>query len=85
MTVARGLPMLKVWPGVRMLEACERAFDHVVDVAPGANLRPVAVDHEVAPASAFSMKARIAPPPIWPGPNTLNGWTVTAGRPSSSW
>ncbi len=25
------------------------------------------------------MNARIAPPPIWPGPKTLNGCTVTAG------
>ena len=27
------------------------------------------------------MKARIAPPPIWPGPKTLNGCTVTVGQP----
>ena len=31
------------------------------------------------------MNARIAPPPIWPGPKTLNGRTETVGRPSSSW
>ena len=31
------------------------------------------------------MNARIAPPPICPGPKTLNGRTVTVGRPSSSW
>src|SRR5690348_6234960 len=31
------------------------------------------------------MNARIAPPPIWPGPYTLNGRTVTVGSPSSSW
>ena len=41
--------MLKLSPTrVRMLEAGERALDHVVDVAPGADLRAVAVDDEVA-------------------------------------
>ena len=36
-------------------------------------------------AIAASMNARIAPPPIWPGPKMLKGCTVTVGSFSSSW
>ena len=73
--------MLNACPtACRPLEAGEHAGDHVGDVAPGADLRAVAVHRQVAPASAASMNARIAPPPIWPGPKTLNGCTVTVGQ-----
>ena len=42
--------MLNAWPTASgMLEAGEAARDHVVDVAPGADLRAVAVDRQVAP------------------------------------
>ena len=74
--------MLKAWPTA---SGCSRqassALDHVVDVAPGADLRAVAVDDRSRPASAASMNARIAPPPIWPGPKTLNGCTGHRRQP----
>ncbi len=42
--------MLKLWPTASgALEAEQQRLDHVVDVAPGADLRAVAVDRQVAP------------------------------------
>ena len=49
-TAERALPTLKLSPDrARVLEREQRALDHVVDVAPGPDLRAVAVDRQVAP------------------------------------
>ena len=51
MTAERALPTLKLSPtAAGVLERQEDRLDHVVDVAPRADLRAVAVDLEVAPA-----------------------------------
>ena len=50
MTAERALPMLKLSPTAFGCSSAEqRAVHHVVDVAPGADLRAVAVDRQVAP------------------------------------